>query len=201
MVFHVVKKFISDDDVKIVQEYIKGISFNTKDNHPPLHDHLYTDFNAPFDIHTRGEMPDYILNIFSKYSEGLYKTLIKNIDVNYHAPMFSKHYIARCNTGFEIGPQWDESKPDRTIKSIIYWNNDFEGGKMSFPNIYVDGLTLEPGDLIYFVDCETNAHKISKITEGTLYMSEAWAGLKGKPWMFNVDYEKTDWDNWEIKGF
>jgi hypothetical protein len=32
-------------------------------------------------------------------------------------------------------------------------------------------------------------------------MSEAWAGLKGQAWMYNVDYENTDWDNWEIKGF
>lgn len=199
--FDIVKGFISKEDVLVVQEYISTIKFHTKEDHVPLHDNLFEKFNAQFDLHTRGEMPDHILQIFSKYSKGFYELVqAKETEFQYHPPMFSKHYIARYRTGMSLGPQFDPDRPEGTYKSYIYWNSDFKGGDLAFPN-FKEKFKPEPGDLIFFVENSTNAYQIHEITDGTLFLSEAWMGRFGKAWMPNIDYENTDWDDWEIKGF
>lgn len=197
----IIKNFICAEDVKIIQDYISTINFNTKEDHVPLHDDLYDKYNAPFDLHTRGEMPKHILDIFSKYSKGFYDAVSSSSDVEYMPPMFSKHYIARYVSGKSLGPQVDESKPENTYKSIIFWNNDFNGGELEFTNLNKT-IKPEPGDLVYFIESEENRCGISQITNGNLYLSEAWMGKPGKLWMpSSVPYEEIDWDNWEIKGF
>jgi hypothetical protein len=198
---HVVKSFISLEDVSIINKYIDTIKFNTKDDHVPLHDNLFEKYNAEFDLHTRGEMPKHILEIFSKYSKGYYEK-VQAIEKSekYHPPMFSKHYIARYRAGSSLGPQFDPDRPQGTYKSYIYWNNSFDGGILNFPT-QGESMTPEPGDLVFFIENQDNAYEITKISNGTLFLSEAWMGKVGEAWMPNVDYENTDWDDWEIKGF
>lgn len=201
MGINTVKGFISSDDVSVIQEYIKTITFNTKENHVPLHDNLYSEYNANFDIHTRGEMPKNILDIFSKYSKGLYDLVQLEEKGKYLPPMFSKHYIARYTDGKSVLPQTDPTKPERTYRSLIFWNNNFDGGELFFSNLGYS-LSLDPGDLVYFIECEENKVGINKISNGDLYLSEAWMGHEGQLWMPNsVPYEEVEWDNWEIKGF
>lgn len=198
---NIVKGFISKDDLSMVQGYIGKIEFNTKDSHVPLHNELYEKYNAPFDLHTRGEMTPEILSVFSKYSENFYKAVISLGDEDYMPPMFSKHYIARYTDGKSLGPQYDESKPEGTYKSIVFWNNDFDGGELEFVNLDKT-IKPEPGDMVYFVESEENRCAIAKISNGDMYISEAWIGRPGKLWMpSSVPYEEIDWDNWEIKGF
>jgi hypothetical protein len=43
--------------------------------------------------------------------------------------------------------------------------------------------------------------KITPVLDGKMYLSQAWMGLKGQSWFPNVDYDKVEWDNWEIRGF
>ena len=201
MTFNIIKNFISKEDVATVQEYISTIVFNTKESHVPLHDSLYLDQGANFDLHTRGEMPANILAIFSKYSKGLYDIISGSSELDYMPAMFSKHYIARYTAGKFLNPQFDNTKPEHTYKSIIFWNNDFSGGLLKFSNLDKE-VSIEPGDLIYFLESEENKCGISEISEGSLYLSEAWMGLRGKLWMSSsIPYEEIDWDNWEIKGF
>lgn len=198
---HIIKNFISKEDVAIVQQYIPTINFHTRENHVPLHDDLYEKYNAPFDLHTRGEMRSDIVEIFSKYSKKFYETILSLTDKDYLPPMFSKHYIARYTTGKSLGPQYDKTKPEQTYKSIIFWNKDFSGGNLEFPSL---GKTIrpEPGDLVYFMESQENRCAISEITDGNLYLSEAWVGLRGQLWMpSSIPYDEVDWDNWEIKGF
>lgn len=195
-----VNGFISQENVKIINDYIKTISFHTKENHVPLHNELFEKQAIPFDIHTRGEMPNHILEIFSEYSKKYYEAVQAIEEDLYHPPMFSKHYIARYPIGSSIGPQFDPSKPPGTYKSFIYWNKDFTGGELRFPNLN-QSFAPDPGDLIFFVENEANKYQISKIESGNLFLSEAWMGKVGKAWMPGVVYEETDWDNWEIKGF
>jgi hypothetical protein len=197
----IVKGFLSREDVEVVANYIATIKFNTKDEHVPLHDKLYTEYNAQFDLHTRGEMPDYILQIFSKYSKAFYEIIESRFPGEYLPPMFSKHYIARYMVGAETGPQFDNTKPKGTYKSIIFWNNDFDGGNLVFPKLEKT-VKPEPGDLVFFEEGEENMCAITKILSKPLYFSEAWIGKKGQLWMpSNEPYEKVQWDNWEIKGF
>jgi len=197
---HIIKNFISKEDVSIIKEYIETIKFNTKEDHVPLHDNLFEVNGVVFDLHTRGEMPNHILSIFSKYSEGFYKAVQEIESINYHPPMFSKHYIARYRTGVSVGPHFDPDKPEGTYKSYIYWNDDFSGGALNFPELK-ETFTPQPGDLVFFIENEENRYEVTRVESGILYMSEAWMGKVGKAWMPNVNYEETNWDDWEIKGF
>jgi hypothetical protein len=197
----IVKSFISKEDVETIQNYISDIKFNTRDSHVPLHNALYESYNAPFDLHTRGEMPEQILQIFSKYSKNFYEIIDSMFPGEYLPPMFSKHYIGRYNVGTEIGAQFDSTKPENTYKSIIFWNSIVSGGELFFSNL-AKKIKLDPGDLLFFVENEDNKYSVEKIISGPLYFSEAWIGKMGQLWMPSAEpYEKIDWDNWEIKGF
>lgn len=197
----IIGNFISPEDLKTVQEYIATIKFNTKEDHVPLHDALFANEGTKFDIHTRGEMPDHILQIFSKYSKGYYEIVQSESELDYHPAMFSKHYIARYRTGSESEPHFNMEKPDNTIGSYIVWQNAKAGGHILFPNRGVD-MIATPGDLIIFEESEQDKHGISKIESGEMFISEAWMGTKGQLWMPNrTSYEQVEWDDWEIKGF
>lgn len=197
----IIANFINEEDLKIVQDYISTIKFNTKEDHVPLHDALFANEGTKFDIHTRGEMPDHILQIFSKYSKGYYEAVQSESELDYHPPMFSKHYIARYRSGAESEPHFNMEKPANTYGSYIVWKNAKKGGHILFPNRNVD-MIASPGDLIIFKESEEDKHGISKIEEGEMFISEAWMGTKGQLWMPNrTPYEQVEWDDWEIKGF
>lgn len=197
----IIANFINEEDLKVVQDYISTIKFNTKEEHVPLHDALFANEGTKFDIHTRGEMPDHILQIFSKYSKGYYEAVQSESELDYHPPMFSKHYIARYRSGAESEPHFNMEKPANTYGSYIVWKNAKKGGHILFPNRNVD-MIASPGDLIIFKESEEDKHGISKIEEGEMFISEAWMGTKGQLWMPNrTPYEQVEWDDWEIKGF
>lgn len=197
----IIANFINEEDLKVVQDYISTIKFNTKEDHVPLHDALFANEGTKFDIHTRGEMPDHILQIFSKYSKGYYEAVQSESELDYHPPMFSKHYIARYRSGAESEPHFNMEKPANTYGSYIVWKNAKKGGHILFPNRNVD-MIASPGDLIIFKESEEDKHGISKIEEGEMFISEAWMGTKGQLWMPNrTPYEQVEWDDWEIKGF
>lgn len=198
---HIVRDFINSKDLESMLMYIDEIKFNTKDDHIPLHNDLFAKNRVEFDIHTRGEMPKHILDIFSRYSKGFY-TLVNTLESeDYHPPMFSKHYIARYKAGSHSAIHWDDSKPDKTYKSYIYWSTPENGGNLIFPNLKQE-IVMSPGDLVYFIENEENSHGITPIISGNLVLSEAWMGIKGQHFMPNkTAYEDVDWEDWEIKGF
>lgn len=195
------EKFISEKDLQTVQDYIKTIKFNTEEEHVPLHDNLFAKIGNKFDIHTRGEMPDHILEIFSKYSKGMYDGVTSWAEGDYHPPMFSKHYIARYKAGSQADPYFNPAKPEGTFGSYLVWQNPEIGGKIGFPKHGLE-FTANPGDLIVFEESEEDMREITKIEKGEMFLSEAWMGRTGQHWMDNaLAYEDVDWENWEIKGF
>lgn len=198
----IVGNFINEVDLKVVQDYLKTINFHTKDEHVPLHDSLFDNPGTQFDIHTRGEMPDNVLEVFSKYSRGFYDHVRHKHSEEYHPPMFSKHYIARYKPGSQSEPHHSENdKPKGTYGSYIVWQTAKKGGEILFPNRGVK-FTPTPGDLIIFEEKEENSHGIALIEDGYLFISEAWMGRKGQLWMQNkTPYNEVPWDDWEIKGF
>lgn len=197
----IIKNFINSEDLKTVQQYIETIIFNTKEEHVPLHDGLFSDEATLFDIHTRGEMPDYILEIFSKYSKGMYEIVQSEQEEKYHPPMFSKHYIARYRKGSLSAMHYANEKPEGTFGSYLIWKNADSGGKIHFPE-FGQPFVANPGDLIYFEETKLNIHEITKVEDGYLFLSEAWMGKIGQLWMPNrVPYNEVEWNDWEIKGF
>lgn len=199
MKYHIEKNFISQEDLLLVKEYIKTIKFHTKENHVVLHDNLFNG-GAPFDIHTRGEMPKEILDVFSKYSKGYWKLVSSITDIKYHPPMFSKHYIARFRPDSLDGYHYADTRPTGTFGSYLYWNDDFDGGELCWKESE-NCFKPNPGDLIFFEETEDNKHKINTIKSGYAFISESWMSPVGTCPDPNVKYETVHWDDWEIKGF
>lgn len=201
----VIKDFFTQDEVNTMRTYAESIEFHTKENHPPLHDGLFNG-GVEFDIKTRGELPDHILQIFSSYSKRIYDHISEIEDFDYHPPMFSKYYIARYRPGMGAKSHTDESKPDGTYVSYVFWNDNFSGGKLtvfsqSDPSNVIE-IDYKPGDLIVFPENSfDDMRAITPVEDGVAYFSQAWLGRKGQAWFDNVDYDNTDWEDWEIKGF
>jgi predicted 2-oxoglutarate/Fe(II)-dependent dioxygenase YbiX len=81
--------------------------------------------------------------------------------------------IVRWPQGFEQQPHADAENPNgvphpyswRAFASLIYLNDDFEGGQIYFPNL---GLapTIKPGMLVFFPGTLEFLHGVRTITRG-----------------------------------
>ena len=63
-----------------------------------------------------------------------------------------------------------------TYASVIYFNDDYEGGELSFPKLNIN-IKPKARELIVFSQTENEYyHEIKRIKEGTRYSSATWWG-------------------------
>jgi predicted 2-oxoglutarate/Fe(II)-dependent dioxygenase YbiX len=85
--------------------------------------------------------------------------------------------FVRWQPGVELLPHADSENPDgschpysyRAFASIIYLNNDYEGGNIYFPKSNNFTPQITPGDLVIFPGTLDYLHGVTKITSGTRY--------------------------------
>lgn len=67
-------------------------------------------------------------------------------------------------------PKTPSGFPSREISSVFYWNEDYEGGEIVFPN---QNKKIKPssGMLILFPSSSDFAHKVLPVLSGTRYVS------------------------------
>jgi len=84
--------------------------------------------------------------------------------------------IVRWPEGYEQQPHADSENPGgvehpyswRSYASLIYLNNDFEGGRIYFPNQRL-APAIKPGMLVFFPGTLEYLHGVSKIVSGQRY--------------------------------
>jgi hypothetical protein len=84
--------------------------------------------------------------------------------------------IVRWPEGYEQHPHADSENPGgvehpyswRSYASLIYLNNDFEGGRIYFPNQRL-APAIKPGMLVFFPGTLEYLHGVSKIISGERY--------------------------------
>jgi hypothetical protein len=84
--------------------------------------------------------------------------------------------IVRWPEGYEQQPHADSENPGgvehpyswRSYASLIYLNNDFEGGRIYFPNQRL-APAIKPGMLVFFPGTLEYLHGVSKILSGQRY--------------------------------
>jgi predicted 2-oxoglutarate/Fe(II)-dependent dioxygenase YbiX len=110
---------------------------------------------------------------------------------NLTEPLFADTLqVVRWPEGFEQKPHADSENPNgvvhefhwRRYASLIYLNNDFEGGRIYFPNLNLTP-TITPGMLVFFPGTLKYLHGVSKITKGMRYTVASF-------WTF----DRTKWD-------
>jgi predicted 2-oxoglutarate/Fe(II)-dependent dioxygenase YbiX len=89
--------------------------------------------------------------------------------------MYHENYnILRYRTGQEYKPHFDgTTESGRAISAICYWNNDYEGGEIEFPNFNIK-IKPEPGMLILFPSNYAYSHIAHPVIEGTKYAIVTW---------------------------
>ena len=91
---------------------------------------------------------------------------------------YQSHYDAvakwKCPDGNII---WKKSI-DRDVSTVLFLNDDFEGGNFIFPDLRVT-IRPEPGLLVAFPSSQFFAHKVEPVISGTRYTMVNWMTVQG----------------------
>ncbi len=89
--------------------------------------------------------------------------------------------LVRWHEGIELQPHVDNMEPDgrpnisphRSFSSILYLNDDYEGGETYFPG---HGIRIKPtaGALVVFGAGAEYVHGVSRVTKGLRYTYAGW---------------------------
>lgn len=82
---------------------------------------------------------------------------------------------------------WKKSA-DRDLSTVIFLNDDFEGGEFVFPDLRIR-IRPEPGLLIAFPSSEYYLHKVEPVISGTRYAMVNWMTIQGMKTMDQVNKE------------
>lgn len=82
---------------------------------------------------------------------------------------------------------WKKSV-DRDLSSVIFLNDDFEGGDFVFPHLRIR-IRPEPGLMVCFPSTEDYLHQVEPVTKGTRYSLVTWFTVHGFKTLQEVDEE------------
>ena len=85
---------------------------------------------------------------------------------------------------------WKKSV-DRDISTVLFLNDNFEGGEFVFPDLRVR-IRPEPGLLIAFPSSQFYAHKVEPVISGTRYAMVNWMTVQGFKTKAEQDKEIED---------
>jgi predicted 2-oxoglutarate/Fe(II)-dependent dioxygenase YbiX len=93
---------------------------------------------------------------------------------------------------------WRKST-DRDLSTVLYLNDDFEGGDFVFPDFRIR-VKPEPGLLIAFPSTHHYLHSVEPVTKGTRYSIVSWMRVKGFTTLEEIDsMYKDKYKNQPIK--
>lgn len=85
---------------------------------------------------------------------------------------------------------WKKSV-DRDLSTILFLNDDFEGGEFVFPDLRIR-IKPEPGLLVAFPSSQYYLHKVEPVISGTRYSMVNWMTVKGMLTKAEIDKEISD---------
>lgn len=85
---------------------------------------------------------------------------------------------------------WKKSV-DRDLSTILFLNDDFEGGDFVFPDLRVR-IRPEPGLLVAFPSSEFYLHAVEPVISGTRYAMVNWMTVQGMPTKKELDKQIED---------
>lgn len=198
----IVKDVVGIEELNIVLSYANNTKYNTKEDHIPLHDPLFSNGNVAFDIVTYGDMPKEVVDIFDKYCKKIKESVSSITGTEYDPPILGKSYIAKYNKNTKLDMGYDSIRPKNVFTSYVVWNSNFEGGKIRFKN-YKIAVDLKPGDFIIFPEEEDYQREITEIKNGSLLLSQFWNAPVGQSPYPGLDYKDIYWGNplWESRQY
>lgn len=114
--------------------------------------------------------------IFDTVAFGIVKYTERN--PYYHITEDEGYVLLRYNEGHFYGEHSDAHSHHvdkaRVLSFVLYLNDDYEGGEVSFSR---QGVVIKPkcGSLVIFPSTGTHPHEALKVTKGTKYAVVTWA--------------------------
>lgn len=186
------------EDLELVERFVDSVKFNTREDHIPLHDPLFSQDSINFDITTYGDMPRDVVEIFERYVIAIKNAVSEISGKEYDPPILGKSYILRYTTGKGVPLNYSTDRPKNTYRSILKWNDSHQGGIFKFKN-YKIAKKLVAGDCIIFPETEEFSREFTLVEDGDMFLSDFWNAPVGESPYPGLKYEDIYWGNplWE----
>lgn len=105
---------------------------------------------------------------YTHYSETLYPFAAKNIKSREHSI-----HLLKYGPGGHLPAHQDQGVSTRVLSSVMYLNDDYDGGEIEFIN---SGVKIKPaaGSIIFFPSNFLYVHEVYPITAGYRYSMPHW---------------------------
>jgi hypothetical protein len=135
---------------------------------PQEHDISDNDYYAKERKYVSKRLYDALDMATDHYSNQIYPFAGENIK----SREFSIHLL-RYEKGGYLPAHQDHGVSSRVLSSVMYLNDDYEGGEMIFQN---SGISIKPeaGSIIYFPSNFLYVHEVAEIKSGTRYSMPHW---------------------------
>jgi hypothetical protein len=186
------------EDLELIGKFVDSVKFNTKEDHVPLHDFLFSQEGINFEIVTYGDMTREVVSVFEKYCNAIKEAVTEISGTNYDSPILGKSYIMKYVPGTNISPGYSASRPENVFRSIVKWNDCHEGGSFIFKNYNITEKLIA-GDCIIFPETEEFSREFTIVEKKSMFISDFWNAPTGQSPYPGLKYEDIYWGNplWE----
>ena len=159
---------------------------------------------AMMDLSVRNAQASNVSNILNELKD-LYQDIVDNLINPFYGFKIKDSEIPQLLTygpGGHYKPHYDavslwknpddtiiwKKSVDRDLSTVIFLNDDFEGGEFVFPDLRVR-IRPEPGLLIAFPSSQFYLHGVEPVISGTRYAMVNWFTFHGFPTKEEMDRE------------
>jgi len=167
---YIVEDFLFQEEIKIINLFLEKTEAKSDDTGYSPFKTYTTNGNqqliSSFDeIYLR--MKSFIEKSFDciVYEEGLSSVIELTV-----GDFMSLHLDHGAATNEDVGFKTGSGNPTRDISSVLYYNNNYKGGEICFPNQDLF-IKPKPGTFICFPAKDEFPHEVKVITEGTRWCS------------------------------
>jgi predicted 2-oxoglutarate/Fe(II)-dependent dioxygenase YbiX len=170
------------EDLKSQIKYIKGFmdpqEAGLVADYAKKHSKLFSNYGnneQEFTVHTYHEIQGLdsdLLDMIQETALMVYSFVLNNYNSKFDHFIDEKTHIAKFVEGKGMHEHFDASRPN-DIATLIYLNNDYDGGDIYFPK-YEISFKPEPGDLLCFPDNPSFVHGVKPIIRGTRFTLPRW---------------------------
>lgn len=185
------KNIDSQEDIKTLQDYLD----NNQSQWEELEEGNYWKGRTLF----HGQISEnHVKNILEETTSNALAVISYNIE--HEKDIYCEHLsLARWPVGYDLKPHADAENPPDHPRHEYYWrdyacvtflNNDFEGGKLFFPELDIEILP-EPGFSVCFPGTLKFLHGVTEITKGTRYTIASFLTHDISKKSIDIEYSKV----------
>lgn len=180
----VIKNFVEPDHLRQIQNFVKTINVWDNGKETGFNEDGVCDYDADYwrDRVCDGEIIESLSNEIFSLVEFYINKMKKEIESKHNVEVYARPpVIVRWIPGNAQSPHSDKQLDDGSpnpfptydINSIIYWNDDFEGGQFYYPEYDIEleieaGMAVaHPGDIHYL-------HGVKPVKAGTRWTTPSF---------------------------